>query len=167
MKKYIFIFILFSFLFQSYQADAQIYQRRGQTIYLEFGGPAIQYSLNYEARFLRRTEGSGLRFGIGYTGNAAAIPVHLNWLIGKKHKASFLEIGAGFTYFNYSNPEDFGGKLISKQIAASFTIMYRIHARYRKGVFKIGLTPSYGYFDEEKAEKIFYPWFGIAFGRAF
>lgn len=168
MKKKNIVFCLFIFFcFASDSAAQEVYERRGQAIYLELFGSGFIYSLNYETRFQQKTEGLGARIGVSYIGEWLTVPANINFLLGKKGKSHFLELGAGVTYINYNEPQTFGSKTIEQQWAPAFTIMYRLHPRYGKFFFKIGITPLYGNFLEEEEEKQLIPLFGIAFGRAF
>lgn len=160
--------LCFSYCFLVNKSNAQeTYQRRGQTVYLELLGSGVIYSLNYERRFKQQTEGLGARIGIGYVGDWLMVPANLNFLLGKEGKSHFLELGLGVTYVNYPNGETFGSKTINQQWLPAGTIMYRLHPRYGKFFFKIGLTPIYGYFVEDNDKKFLIPLFGVAFGRAF
>lgn len=161
------IWIVFVLTLSFLSLDAQVYDRRGQTVYLEFGGPALFASLNYESRFQETTEGLGGRLGVAYMEKDLIIPVGVNYLLGKKDKSQFLELGGGVSFWFYDEPERAGGKDLNRQIYGFGTAMYRIHPRYGKFLFKIGLTPIIGVFDEEEDKVEALIWIGVAFGYAF
>lgn len=168
MKKYICYLCLFYFLILSNNLNAQkVYERRGQTVYLEMIGSGFIYSLNYESRFSQKTGGLGGRVGFSYVSDWFAVPVNVNYLLSKKKEKHFLEIGAGFTYFKYNEPQLFGGEMIDSQVMPAITFMYRYHPRYGKFLLRFGMTPLYGYLDEGDTEKIFFPLFGLSLGKVF
>lgn len=157
----------FLFLFMGFTLEGQVYDRRGQVIYLELAGSGFPFSLNYETRFAQKTEGFGARIGVGYIAEQFSIPMNVNFLLGKEGSNHFLELGVGATYFIYTEPTLLGGKLRDSQLAGAFTIMYRLHPRYGKFFFKIGITPLVGYWEEDQEGIESFPMFGAAFGRAF
>ncbi len=162
------LFLCCIFLFPALETDAQIYERRGQVIYLEGGGPAVAYSINYECRFFQKTGGLGGRIGYGGTSFWHAIPININYLLGKKNKNHFLELGAGLTFFNYTGEDIIRTESKESQVLTTFTVMYRLHPRYGKFFFKIGLIPMFGDIpgiDDPSVDKVV--WFGMAVGRAF
>ena len=166
------ILIGFAFLFLLPESNGQVYDRRGKAIYLELGGNALAYSVNFDTRFREKTGGLGARIGIGSVGDWFAIPVMLTYMAGKKDSNHFFEIGGGFTYFNYEEPYVVGDKSLDQQFSATFSFMYRRQPRYGKFVFKVGISPIFGYWDwqaedNEEAMLGVLPMFGMSFGRAF
>ncbi len=161
------LFLIVFFYFNLPDLSAQGLDRRGQAIYVEFAGQGLFYSVNYETRFSRKTDGLGARVGASYLDGITTIPINLNFLLGKEDKNHFLELGLGLTFIWYDEAEQFGDKSIKQDIMGATTIMYRYHPRLGKFFFKVGVTPMYGYIDSESSEKQLFPWFGIAFGRAF
>lgn len=162
--------LLFFFSFFLSDTEGQVYDRRGQTIYAEFGGSAFVYSINYESRFAAKTGGFGGRIGISYVGDWVAIPLQLNLLIGKKDSNKFFEIGGGICYFKYREPFEVGDRSFDQQTMGALSFMYRRHPRYGKFMWKVGITPLIGYWqddDDGKAVLGVLPMFGLAFGKAF
>ena len=91
-------------------------------------------------------------------------------MAGKKDSNHFFEFGGGISYFNYESPREIGEFLIEQEVMPTFTFMYRRQPRYGKFVFRIGITPIIGYWDEDddgKALLVPLPMFGMSFGRAF
>lgn len=163
------LLFFFSHFFLS-SIEGQVFDRRGQAIYVELMGNGLIYSLNYESRFTAKTGGIGGRIGISHFGDALSVPILLNYLIGKKDSNKFFEIGAGITYLNYTEPYEIGDRTFEEQTLATFSIMFRRHPRYGKWMWKVGLTPVIGYLGEDddgKAEMQIWPWIGIGIGRAF
>ena len=79
---------------------------RSQTaVFFELGGPGLA-SFNLDTRFTGKNDGIGGRIGVGGfridDEGAVFVPMGLNYLIGKQTK-HFFEVGAGFTYVNYSS----------------------------------------------------------------
>lgn len=166
--KFILLISFFSFFFSD--INGQVYDRRGQTIYVELMGSGLVYSVNYETRFSAKTGGLGGRVGIGYVGDWLAVPLQINYLIGKKDSNKFFEIGGGICYFKYPKPFEVGDRSFDQQVMGAFSIMYRRHPRYGNFMWKIGLTPMVGYLledDEGKAKLGIWPWIGIGLGKAF
>ena len=130
------------------------------SIYLDLGGYAVWYSLNYEHKISLATNH---RFALG--GGISIIPpdedanfligASVNYLYGKVHN---LEVGISPSY-------DLTGK--------EFLFAPRIGYRYEapKGfLFRIGLSPVYGNFftnDASDNQKEFVPWGYISFGYSF
>lgn len=164
------ILLGFVFLFFLPQSDGQVYDRRGKAIYLELGGNAFAYSVNFDIRFQEKTGGLGARFGAGTIGDWFAVPVMITYMTGKKDSNHFFEFGGGITYFNYEKPLEIGDKSFDQQTMIGLSFMYRRQPRYGKFVFRVGITPLVGYWEENddgKALKGVLPMFGMSFGRVF
>ena len=166
-RKLPFLILLFLLCFGYLNSSAQGLDRRGQAVYVEFIGQGLFYSVNYETRFSNKTDGLGARVGASILDGVATVPINLNILLGKEDKNHFLELGLGATFVWYGEAEEFGNKSIKEDIMGAATIMYRYHPRLGKFFFKVGITPLYGYLDSDSSERQLFPWFGIAFGRAF
>jgi hypothetical protein len=84
----------------------------GKSVFLEFGGNGLGFSVNYDARFTKIEKGPGFRAGVGVfpglnIGNNGSsifswptilsIPVGVNYLFGKA--PNYFEAGLGTTYF--------------------------------------------------------------------
>lgn len=82
-----------------------LFNRRGKSIYAELGGPGAAYSINYDTRFSKKMNGSGIRAGISYTPlsdqKALVVPVLFNHLLG--HRSHFFESGAGVILYHYQS----------------------------------------------------------------
>jgi hypothetical protein len=155
MKKTSLLFLCTLFFFATKAQNAKV-------IYGEVGGPGLLGSINYDMRLTPQESGLGFRVGIGgvfipvLVGSAFALPVELNYLIGKDKK-NYLELGAGFTYLSISsyNSE-------SDRIRGSFgfgSIGYRYAPAAGGLFFKIAFNPLFG--DE------FVPFGGVGLGYKF
>lgn len=164
------IIIGFTFLFFLPESEAQVYDRRGRAIYVELGGNAFIYSVNFDTRFAEKTDGLGVRVGFSTVGDHFAIPLMLSYMTGKKDSNHFFEISAGMTYFNYEEPWVVADRSFDQQFMGTFSFMYRRQPRYGKFVFRAGITPLIGYWEEsDDGEALLgiLPMFGLSFGRAF
>lgn len=164
------VLIGFIFLFFLPESEAQVYDRRGKAIYLELGGNAFVYSVNFDIRFKEQTGGLGARVGFSTVGDWIATPVMLTYMFGKKDSNHFFEFGGGVTYFNYDEPLEIGDRSFDQQTMATLAFMYRRQPRYGKFVFRVGITPIVGYWEEsDNGEALLgvLPMFGMSFGRAF
>jgi hypothetical protein len=88
--------------------------RPPEVIYALFGGSGPEYSINYDRRFKRRTNGLGATIGLGFAqtggdslrtsqGNVGlpsktviSLPISINYLIGNHN--DFLEVAGGATF---------------------------------------------------------------------
>lgn len=149
---FIFLFFAVTALIVTDAAIAQesndlVYQN---ALYVELGGNALAYSLNYDHAFSDKVSG---RIGSGFFGghgDFVATPViMLNHLLGKGYKR--LELGAGLFIAAGDVSDDF-----DSVVGATFTFAYRYH-KPNNVFFKAGFTPII-------AEDVFLPWFGISVG---
>ena len=133
MKKNCLIICISTFLFSSLTAQSKTDWNRKNATYIELGGWAFWYSLNYEHRI---SLADNHRLGLG--GGLMLIPptkdasllagLHLNYLLGKTHN---LEIGI--------TPSVFFGE--EKEFYFSPRIGYRYEGP--KGfLFRLGTSPS-------------------------
>jgi hypothetical protein len=134
---------------------AQGVEREGKTsanasqIYLEAGGSAILYSINYDGRFGKFENGFGFRIGIGGAGYRSdgyvAIPAQVNYLIGSK--GQYLELGAGVTYVSVSNLFfDSDNNDEANTVAGSAVLGFRKQPFGKKGLtWRIAFTPFIGF----------------------
>lgn len=92
------------FVFHSYAQESASVKKPGMSIFIEAGGPGV-ISFNYDTRFTASDKGIGGRIGIGgYKANntgAIYIPIGITHLLTKNDR-DYFEIGAGFTYVNYT-----------------------------------------------------------------
>lgn len=114
-------------------------------IYLEAGGSAVIYSLNFDSRFGKKENGLGFRIGAGGAGGRGsgyfALPVQLNYLLGENGK--YLELGGGATYFNVNGDDFFFDDASTLQ--ANLVIGFRSQPFARKGLtWRIAFTPYIG-----------------------
>lgn len=133
------------------------------SVFLELGGNALAYSINYDYRLLEHVSA---RAGLGYfglsqgggNGSVLFVPLMVNYLTGTG--SSHFEIGAGPVF------SSIGGKFInfdrsySGVLGITSTIGYRLQPRDGGFHFRIGLTPVF-------AAGFFLPWLGISFGYSF
>ena len=160
----------------------------GKLIYFELGGPGVVMSAHYDARFDPESRlGFGYRIGagFGYENFEEAIielfkeetdmkpyfddikrpfysiPAGLNYVLGKPHISSTVEIGAGVTFltrkaslYNYEMYKP-------GHVIGFFTCMYRFAPVNGGFTFRIGFTPIIG-----TAGDLF-PMGAIGFGYAF
>jgi hypothetical protein len=146
-------FLLMSFLFAQRDTvrlkDLQkntntiITDRPPQAVYIQVGGSAPLFSVNYDRRFSKRVNGAGFAVGLGYYGESGislfSIPASLNYLFGKSNH--FIELAAGATYFT-AHETFFGSDNQS-------LVFYHINAGYRyqptRGgfFFRGGISPLF------------------------
>lgn len=130
-------------------------------VYLEVGGSAGIYSLNFDKRFNRQENGLGFRIGAGGAGGQGsgyvAIPAQLNYLLGENGK--YLELGAGLTYFNVTGDDFLFEDVSSTQ--GNLVIGFRSQPFAKKGLtWRLAFTPFIG-------EAGFLPFFGASIGFRF
>lgn len=86
--------------------------------YIEFLGNGILYSLNFDQRFTTSNDGIGGKIGVGIIPSngeiTAFIPLHINYLFGKKHA---FEVGLGATALLQKSGDN--------EIRPSSALMYR------------------------------------------
>ena len=100
-------------------------------------GPGLFLSVNYDTRLKPINNGLGLRVGLGFA-FGVTIPFSINYLIGNNNKRSFLELGAGFSFYI---PSKQGWDVYDKFTTLPNTyIMYRYQALKSPNTFRIGLT---------------------------
>jgi hypothetical protein len=117
--------------------------RAPQAVYIQVGGSAPLFSINYDRRFAKRVNGAGFAVGIGYYGESGAslfsIPASINYLFGKSNH--FIELAAGATFIS-AKQTIFGDSNES-------TVFFHVNAGYRyqptKGgfFFRGGISPLF------------------------
>jgi len=156
MKKNCLIICISTFLFSSLTAQSKTDWNRKNATYIELGGWAFWYSLNYEHRI---SLADNHRLGLG--GGLMLIPptkdasllagLHLNYLLGKTHN---LEIGI--------TPSVFFGE--EKEFYFSPRIGYRYEGP--KGfLFRLGTSPSVLTHDSSGLSML--SWAYLSFGYTF
>lgn len=172
MKKILTLLIfLFSFAQINFAQSESDFERRGHGAFFELGGSAITYSMNYETRFGATNRGLGARVGIGFSSLTAVdcitVPIVVNYMLGKKNGKNYLELGAGYTYADLRESENF--KVNDETVmfeGTSFmnlSLMYHRHPPLGGFMWKIGFTPLLGNFSDGR---VFLPYLGLAFGYA-
>jgi hypothetical protein len=152
--------LIFSILFLEFSIN--IKAQHSKLAYLELGGNALFYSLNYDSRFAKNQDGLGFKIGVSfYRTEAIAIPVHLNYVIGKNNHA--LELGAGiYAFHRLKNGPD-------NLIYPAGVLAYRYQPVAKHFSFRAGWTPTFvksdgGQYDFTIIGRY---WPGISFGYKF
>ena len=155
----------FFLLFFGQTARAQDYAQN--SIYVEGGGNALFYSINYDRRFSRHLSGRlGLMVAPGESSAAPAdeaivaiIPVMANYLVGTgSHR---LELGGGpVVLAAAANTEAFGEFADAGLAGVTTTFGYRYQPLDGGFVFRIGVNPFY-------SDKRLQLWGGVSLGYAF
>ncbi len=170
MKKIILIAIvvLISFEEVKAQAYARAVQGSKQSVFVELGGSAFLYSINYDTRFFNTPDGLGARGGIGYLAGGgaqlASVPILLNYLLG--NNGHYFEMGVGPTILHarISDPSGFVGRRFDAAgtfVAGTLNLGYRYHPQAGGFQFRAGITPLIA------AGFVFPVWPHISFGYAF
>jgi hypothetical protein len=146
----------------SQQDSNKLFTKRN-SLYIELGGNAGYYSINYDIIFYQRGSFQcGWRNGFSLLpiiNLPIFIPLEVNTLFGKsKHH---FECGLGYT------PAIFIGETEDKY---RDIILVRLGYRYQKPdggfLFRIGFTPGISNINDNH-EYRFGPWFGISIGKSF
>ena len=143
------------------------------SVYLELGGNALVYSVNYERMM---PTGTAFRAGLSYmsvsatSGTAAAnanvvgIPLTFSYL-GRGTGSVKLELGAGATFekFSGSSSVGFGSDIKAGAFVPLATFIAGLRIAPPKGGFnfKLAFTPFY------HPDIGFFPWGGMSFGMSF
>jgi hypothetical protein len=172
------IFILY--FFQICLSQNPEFKKVKNGVFLELGGNAVLYSLNYERIFhFNNTTKLSIRSGasvipqIERTGNTYAgyfFPVEVNYLIGSNK--SHLEIGTGYTFGNVHRSiliEKAGGYSRYREFVHGIT--FRIGYRYfnpEGGVlFRLGFTPIFETTHNRSSGSPIYYFGGMSIGKCF
>lgn len=153
MKKPVFLFALALALASTTKSQV--------AMFFELGGPGIA-SFNLETRFTGRNDGIGGRIGVGgfkiEDDGAIFVPAGLNYLIGKDTK-HFFEVGAGFTYVDYTSDVDDDG--IFTTHFGHLTFGYRMQPKTNGFSFRAAIVPIFN-------KHGFLPYYaGVSFGYKF
>ncbi|HKH63268.1 MAG TPA: hypothetical protein VKA49_20645 [Flavitalea sp.] len=112
-------------------------------VYFEIGGPGLA-SFNFDTRFTGRNDGIGGRIGVGGFSiddeGGIFVPIGLNYLIGKDTK-HFFEVGAGFTYVDYTSDVSDDGIFTSSFGHISFG--YRMQPKENGFSFRAAIVPVF------------------------
>jgi hypothetical protein len=171
------LIIVLTMSFLSPEAVAQTVTNAPNSIYVEFGGNALLYSLNYDRLLSESISG---RVGIMYYSEAGTstssafsltiIPVIVNYLIGSGR--SKLELGAGIDILSLSalpieqEPKLAGFVFIKSGFVWTAVVAYRYHPLDSGLNFRIGFTPSIGW-AATGADINTLPWLGLSVGYSF
>lgn len=152
------LIICFIPLVFGYALHAQ--EKPSNALYLELGGNAYYYSLNFERTF---SSGLSARLGLGGIPGSLAIPGLAGRYFGEG--SHHVEIMAGLTYMN-STPDDIESLSNRNQLFATAFIGYRLQNPDKKFILKVGYTPLYKIKDSdpERDSRFLFHWVGIAVG---
>lgn len=130
-------------------------------MFFELGGPGIA-SFNLDTRFTGRNDGIGGRIGVGgfkiEDEGAIFVPAGLNYLIGKNTR-HFFEVGAGFTYVDYTSDVDDDGIFTTN--FGHLTFGYRMQPKTNGFSFRAAIVPIFN-------KHGFLPYYaGVSFGYKF
>lgn len=151
-------------------AESVISKKASNAIYIEIGGPAVIYSLNYDRIIHECSAWSvGSRVGIGLVSSSFDNTRLVAEVYGLKksnnHANRFLELGLGFMY---RSPRVLTETPTIKDNPA-LGLSPRIGLRWQKPtggwVTRVGFTPV---ISKQSGEAIkFAPWAGLSIGRSF
>ena len=134
------------------------------TIFVELGGNAAIYSINYERFF---EESWGIRVGIGALWDSentvALVPLLFNKYWGNQNSPHKFETGLGATFGHHHERDRYWGHNyhnIHQGVMGTATLGYRYLPKEKGMTFKFAFTP---FFDQDT----FIPWVGISLGYAF
>jgi hypothetical protein len=185
-KNLYFLILFLSMLFNlkaAFAQDSSIVEKSRapkNLVYLELGGNAILYSVNYEKIISSRTNWMfTIRAGVGvfndsYNHKIAVnyfVPVMVNALLGKRK--SKLEVGLGMSpliNLDFEGRKNPVGDVPFIKFYQTTTIGYRYQPDKKGLLFKIAYTP-YIYIDKFPYEivesSIYRSWGGVSIGYAF
>lgn len=129
------------------KADTAVIQHiKAENVFLEFGGPGLAISGNYDARFKKERNGWGYRIGAGYFAsggnNVFTIPFQVNYLIGES--SHMLELGAGTTFLNSKGTNKGNSKWEFDNVTgfiATATIGYRFQPAHSGINVRVAFVP--------------------------
>ena len=147
MKTILLLLILFLF---GLSAHSQNNSLRSQAVFMEIKGSGVNLTINYDSRFVKKSNGFGGRVGVGFFGDrwqkAFNLPVEINYLIGNRFH--FLELGTGIVWGNYDEISDdqkgFADAYLTPLDGFGFNL--NIGYRYQKPeriMFKLNFTPLF------------------------
>ncbi|MBS4013910.1 MAG: hypothetical protein KGZ97_09180 [Bacteroidetes bacterium] len=160
-----FITILnFLFSFSKTYSNNNEFWINNHSIYLEIGGNAGLYSLNYDVNYYSKNINSfGGRFGLAVIPSStlpSVFPFEIYGLLGKTYH--FIEYGLGYTQIFY---------LVDQSLNPSSIILARLGYRYQKRqkgiMYRIGFTPILKNATDKFGVFRLTPFAGISIGWAF
>jgi len=187
MKRLFLSFVAIAGLLLTFNQQLSAQEREvGKQVYIEFGGPGLVMSFNFDSRFIPSERlGFGARIGAGFAvkqqeegtpiiGNGGEIttktrnktyysfPIGVNYVLGKPSEASTFEVGAVvMLYTDKVHPYNYYGTEKASNVNYCLTFMYRVAPMDGGMSFRIGFTPILG------ASGNLYPTGAIGFGYAF
>jgi hypothetical protein len=133
--------------------DSTLYYRP-RSVYIEFGGNAVFYSINFENQFTHfKYHNIGLRIGCTYYMDMIRPLATLNYYFGRRNH--FLEIGSGIMY----------GDAYDYDVVWTETIGYRYIIEKNGLFFRADFTLSF--LPEDIDSDRIWKWGGISIGYAF
>ena len=190
MKKRLLLFAIVGLLItvnQSLFAQSEIIA--GKQFYVEWGGPGVIMSANFDARFKSSERlGLGYRLGVGYGTEEFldnivkffdaddpfsyfkdytfprpfyTVPVGLNYAFGKPNRSSSFEFGAGVTFLSRKVSLYYYEMKKPGLVIGSLSFMYRLMPANGGFSFRVGITPIIGTSGD------LFPMGAVGFGYAF
>jgi hypothetical protein len=123
-----------SFLFLTSQACAQNTLRNA--LYLEFGGNAGFYSINYERTFPKNAIG---RIGFSVLPGDLILPILAGKYFGKR--SNHIELMGGVTYGYYRKVDATDVVQTSDEFLGTVVVGYRYQKPERRFLFRVGYSP--------------------------
>ncbi len=172
-------FIFFLIVFVSFLANSQnLVQKelKRNTVFVEFGGNGILYSVNYNRLFyLSKKLCLSSRIGYGFTKNfndnkliLNVIPVELTGLVPISKNKHFIEVGSGVTTVLMNYLDKFHKELI---LVLALRIGYRFQKPTGGLFFNVGFTPLYDFYvyngDPNIGYHLWQPYAGMSIGYTF
>ncbi len=146
-------------------------QKAAKSLYFEAGSPGVA-SINYDMRFNKKDDGLGFRAGFGGVAidgdGLLAIPIGLNYLVGKDKK-NYFEIGTGLTilttftrqYLYYGNGNSDYKTQKEDDSFGHIYMGYRYQPKNGGFLFRAGIAPVF-------SKTLFFPFVpSISFGYKF
>jgi hypothetical protein len=131
------------------------------SVYLELGGNAAGYSVNYERLFPERN--LGLRAGLGALWSshhaAVGVPVLVNKYWGNANSHHKFETGVGTTFFSAGKKSNMLSSRAS-QVMGTATLGYRYIPSSNGMTFKAAFTPIFN-------QNAMIPWVGFSIGHSY
>jgi len=188
MKKLLFLLTIAILLTIGNQSvTAQENEIANKLFYVEFGGPGIIMSANFDGRFMPDTRlGLGYRIGAGFglssfgnesynyydygeywvysskpTRTVYSFPIGLNYVFAKPDRATSFEMGAGVTILSQKMSIYNYEAYEPGYVIGYLNFMFRVAPVNGGMAFRVGLTPIIGTAGD------LYPMASIGFGYAF
>ena len=162
MNKFISFVLLAIVLILSNQPVTSQENLSGKQFYVEFGGPGVMFSANFDSRFKNgEFFGFGYRVGVGfnsYDNNTdynvssssssyrtyCTIPLGLNYIFGKKTSLHAFEVGAGITVLTRKVDIFYDDQTEAGHLVGHFSFLYRRQPMDGGFTWRIGFVPIIG-----------------------